>query len=217
MLKNFRFSSTWENFVKAVQKIKELVDSNKAYFAVGFLREFSLYMEDDVDLDESINTIIESEVIYLLRWYLDYYFDGKEIDEKVIWSAINAGRKEGIDEKELKQMVKNVQNKLEFVKDVLEIEYLLDRYRVKQEAVNLKLCDFKYNVYAYNLPDKQNFNFAIINMVCKDKLNGAMQGEEDLLVEHKRGESITFICDERDIDLWIAQLKEVQRKIKGES
>lgn len=43
------------------------------------------------------------------------------------------------------------------------------------------------------------------------------QGIEKILSRHEQGESITFICDEEDIDLMICALKEMKQKIKGES
>ena len=40
---------------------------------------------------------------------------------------------------------------------------------------------------------------------------------EKLFAQYEQGESITFICDEEDIDLMICMLEEMKQKIKGES
>lgn len=218
MIKKFIFTSTWDMFAEAVDVIKKLIDSNKAHWAVGFLNEFSLYVEDDADINLKIKTgtDIIDEIVYLLGWYLETACNGTEITEKEILKTINASQETFSDEKELKQTVKNVQNKLELVKDAFDTDHLVIRYKLKRDAVNLKLSDFKYNIYAQNLPDKGRSNFALIHMTCKRNLKGFLQGIKALLTEHEQGESVTFICDKEDIDLLIALLNEIKQTL-GES
>lgn len=217
MIKNFRYKSDWDDFFTAVKILKELVKSKQAFFSVGFWRSFSLIYTDNVCLNAEIDTIISDEIVYLLRWYLNRNKEGKEINEKEIRSLLDAGSKESVSEEEQALLVKKIENKLELVKDAFDVERLIVRYQLKQDAVNAKLSDFNYNIYTCEIPNQGNTSFAIVDMECKKKLQDVPQGIEKILSRHEQGESITFICDEEDIDLMICALKEMKQKIKGES
>ena len=216
MIKNFRYSSDWEDFVKAVEIIKEMLKSKQAFFSVGFLSSFTLGVVDDVCLEETIETIINDEIVYLLRWYLECNDAGKQVNEQEIRSVLKRGKGFKISEEEERLLVKSISNKLELVKDAFDIERLSARYQLKQNAVNAKLSDFNYNICTCDLPNQKKANFALIDMVCKRNLLDAPQGLEKILAQYEHGESITFICDEEDIDMMIGMLKEMKQKIKGE-
>ncbi len=217
MIKNFRYSSEWEDFIKAVDTLKELVKLEQAFFSVGFLSAFSLVLTDNTYLEAEVETIIYDEIVYLLRWYLECNIAGREVDEEEILLTLKKSKDINISEEEEKALVKNISNKLEFVKDAFDSERFVDRYYLKQNAVNAKLSDFKYNICSYNLPYQRKTSFALIDMVCKKDLRDVPQGIEKLFAQYEQGESITFICDEEDIDLMICMLEEMKQKIKGES
>ena len=84
MIKNFRYSSEWEDFIKAVDTLKELVKLEQAFFSVGFLSAFSLVLTDNTYLETEVETIIYDEIVYLLRWYLECNIAGREVDEEEI-------------------------------------------------------------------------------------------------------------------------------------
>ncbi len=216
MIKNFRYSSDWEDFVKAVEIIKEMLKLKQAFFSIGFLSPCALFLRDDVYLETDIETIMHDEVVYLLRWYLKCNDEGKQVDEKEIRLELKRGKGFKISEEEERLLIKSISNKLELVKDAFDIERLSVRYQLKQNAVNAKLSDFNYNICTCDLPNQKKANFALIDMVCKRNLLDAPQGLEKILAQYEQGESITFICDEEDIDMMIRMLKEMKQKIKGE-
>ncbi len=216
MIENFRYRSKWEDFEKAVDTARKLVDSGQAFWMVGFLDEFNMCLAEGVSIEEGMSKIITDEVIYLMRWYLAHKFYGLKTDENEIRSVLLAGAEFNMNGDELDSSVKMVQNKLELLIDAFDTERLTVRFKMKQEAVNLKLDEFKYNICKTSLPGGGSTDFAVVNMVCKKKLCGVEQGIERLLLANAQGESVTFICDEEDIDLWINELTEMKQKLKGE-
>lgn len=216
MNKNFRYSSSWENFEDAVKIIKELFKNQKAYWLAGFMEDFGLAF-DDAAYDElkDIQAILEQEILYLVYFCLiGREFSDKEKIRKEISNSTNS--KNNISDSEIDEMVLLVQNKFELVKDAFDIDRLRARYIMKKDSVNSKLADFKYNVMLQNLPNGNKAGCVLLNMACKKKLGDfGSEGIVELFEEKEPTTEITFICDEDDIDYLISQLEEIKQKIKG--
>lgn len=212
MIANFRYDSSWEDFSNAIKIVKGLIKQGKAYWLIGFLKDFDLYLnEEAIDvLDDKTIDILQDEVIYLLMWALN----GAEIDVEEMHEAMLANNK-NVSEDDIEAAVRSTQNKFELVKDSFDISTLSARYNLKKNSVNSKLCDFAYNIYTHNNAEEQSkTNCAIISMTCKRKFSELKaQGIGALLAEREQKE-ITFVCDETDLDILIRELKEIKQKIR---
>ena len=201
MVDGFRYTSPWEAFERAVWELKELLKRKDAYWAVGFMANFGLFIDDAIarKMEKDILDIMYNEIIYLLRWRLD----GGKIEKEDILEAASTADCE-IQEEELETLVKIVCNKFELVMDAFDAEQLAIRYKLKRNTVSPKLSDLKYDVNTQYMPDGHKINCVLVNMACKKKWNGCAEQSDD----------ITFICDEEDIDLWIGQLEEMRQRIR---
>lgn len=114
MVNNFRYDSPWEEFTQAVKEVKELVKSKKAFWAIGFLNEFDLFIYDSVAqlMDKKMLNIIYGEITYLLKLGLN---QGTLKEENV--RATIESTNMGAPKDELDMMVKSLCNKYEFVAD----------------------------------------------------------------------------------------------------
>lgn len=213
MIENFRYTSSWEKFEEAVKILKDLLKQGDAYWLIGFMGDFDLYIDDEVaeEMDEEILDILSDEVMYLLYWALDE----EDIDEEAMRNTITNAENE-VTESEMAEIVVSVRNKFELVKDAFDIEVLVRRYNLKKDSVSLKLSDLKYNVYANKMPNGKEVNCAFINIACKKDLGGMKpQGIGTLLAEKAPEQEVTFICDEDDIDVLIHHLEGIKRNLKG--
>ncbi|TGY97100.1 hypothetical protein E5329_06520 [Petralouisia muris] len=201
MIENFRYISPWNDFEDAIKEMKDVLKKKQAYWAVGFIDEFDLYIDNAAaeKMEKKTLDIIYDEILYLLKWKLEK----RKFREDDIRMAISAADDE-ISEEEEDLLVKAVYNKFELVQDAFEIDRLMARYNLKQNTVSPKLSDLRYDIGAYYMPDGSSVNCAHVNMACKKKLNGT---------DRENGE-ITFICDEEDIDFWIGHLEEMKQKIR---
>ncbi len=201
MIENFRYISPWDEFERAVREMKDVLKRKQAYWAIGFMDEFDLYIDDAVAENMTSETldIIYDEILYLLKWRLDK----KSFREDEVRMAISAAGDE-ISKEEEDLMFKAVCNKFELVQDMFEIDKLFLRYNMKQNTISPKLSDLKYDIGTSYLSDGSRINCALVNMVSKKKLDNSSKQSGD----------ITFICDEEDIDFWIGQLEEMKQKIR---
>ncbi len=201
MIENFRYISPWDEFERAVREMKDVLKRKQAYWAIGFMDEFDLYIDDAAAENMTSETldIIYDEILYLLKWRLDK----KSFREDEVRMAISAAGDE-ISKEEEDLMFKAVCNKFELVQDMFEIDKLFLRYNMKQNTISPKLSDLKYDIGTSYLSDGSRINCALVNMVSKKKLDNSSKQSGD----------ITFICDEEDIDFWIGQLEEMKQKIR---
>ena len=201
MVDGFRYASSWDEFERVVWELNDLLKRKDAYWAVGFMGKFDLFIDDAMadGMKENVLDIIYDEILYLLKWRLDENIMGEEDIRAVLFATDN-----GISEEELEEMAKIVCNKYELIMDVFDIEYLAMRYNWKRDTLSPKLANLRYDVSTQYIPDGHKINCVLVNMECRKKWNGCDQQSED----------ITFICDEEDIDLWISQLKEMQQRIR---
>lgn len=200
MIENFRYNSPWGDFENAVKDMKDALKKKQAYWAVGFMDEFDLYIDDKAaeEMKTGSLDIIYNEILYLLKWGLDKESFREDAMRMVISSTGDEISKEE------DSMVRAVYNKFELVQDSFETDRLAVRYNLKQNAISPKLSELKYNVEAFYMPDGSSVNCALVNMVCKKKLDESSGQSGD----------ITFICDEEDIDFLIGQLEEMRQKMR---
>lgn len=210
MVNNFRYDSPWEEFTQAVKEVKELVKSKKAFWAIGFLNEFDLFIYDSVAqlMDKKMLNIIYGEITYLLKLGLN---QGTLKEEKV--RATIESTNMGAPKDELDMMVKSLCNKYEFVADAFDIHNLSMRYNLKKNAISPKLSSFKYNIYTDYMPNGKAIDCALVSMACKKNMD-RMSGRKIDEFYDGQGADITFICDEEDLDLWIGELEELKQKIR---
>ncbi|MCM1252698.1 MAG: hypothetical protein NC321_07735 [Clostridium sp.] len=210
MIENFRYSSPWEQFEEAVRKLKDLIENEKAYWLVGYLREFDIYIDEieKVKLGEDILEIVNSEILYLLYETLN----GKDINEEKIEKTIRAVS-EDASEKSVRDAVMSLRNKFEFVKDSFDIEKLRKRYKLKKESVSAKISGFNYNIYTSNLSDGDKMNCAFINISSKKRL-AEMRDSITLFENDEKQTEVYFVCDKEDIDMLIHQLEIVKKKME---
>lgn len=210
MIENFRFSSSWEKFEEAVVILKELLKRNKAHWLVGYIKEFDIYIDEDEEeqLEEETLEIINSEIVYLLYESLNK----RAVNEDKIKEVIQEVSSEATEDN-VQQAIISFRNKLEFVKDSFEIDELLKRYELKEDSVNAKLSDFRYNIYKANLPDGGNINCAFISISSQKRLEG-IQKAISLFTNAEKKDEVCFMCDYEDINMMIHQLETVKKKME---
>ena len=69
MIENFRYISPWDEFEGAVREMKDVLKRKQAYWAIGFMDEFDLYIDDAAAENMTSETldIIYDEILYLLK------------------------------------------------------------------------------------------------------------------------------------------------------
>lgn len=211
MIENFRYNSSWEDYNKAVKLLKDLLKKGKAYWLIGFLKGFDLYIDDTVatDVDSYMAEIIYNEIVYLVMSVLEDSTINLEEMRKAILNVDGE-----ISEEELENALLSVQNKLELAKDSFDISELSLRYNLKRDAINSKLSDFEYNICTHNISDRTSIKCALINMECKKKVSEFREQGIGALFAEKQQQEITFICDETDINVWIQKLEEIRRRLR---
>lgn len=210
MIENFRYSSSWEKFEEAVKKLKDLIKDDKAYWLIGYLKEFDIYIDEveEAKLEEDILEIINSEILYLLSETLN----GKDINEEKIKKTIKSVSVD-VSEESIQEAVMSIRNKLEFVKDSFDIEMLKKRYKLKKESVSSKISGFNYNIYTSNLPDGEKVNFAFLNISVKKRLP-EMKDVISVFENAERQSEVDFICDKEDLNMLIHQLEMIKKKME---
>ena len=73
MIENFRYISPWNDFEDAIKEMKDVLKKKQAYWAVGFIDEFDLYIDNAAaeKMEKKTFDIIYDEILYLLKWRLE--------------------------------------------------------------------------------------------------------------------------------------------------
>lgn len=209
MIKNFRFNTPWEQFEEAVKVLKDLIKQKEAYWLLGCLRGFDLFIDDNIaeSLDKEILRIIYSEIMYLLYGAIN----GEDIDEEKMKKAILRESSE-TSEEDAQAAAMSVRNKFELVKDSFDFEQLRRRYKLKKESIHFKLSDFAYNICSSDLSDGEKINCAFINITAQKRLTD-MEDKDKTVPNSERQQEVYFVCDYEDIDMLIHQLEHVKKQM----
>lgn len=201
MIKYFRYNSPWEQFEEAVKQLKDLLERKKAFWLIGFLKDIDILVdESEGKLSEETESIIDDEILYLVRGILN----NKQLDYESIKRGI-CRNYENIPEEDLEASVVSVSNKLELVKDTFELDELLRRYKLKNHSVIHKMSGFDFNIITQSLPpDGEEVKCAVINLSTQKRI-----------AEDEKENDISFICDKDDVDVLIQLLQMVKTGMEG--
>lgn len=201
MIKYFRYNSPWEQFEEAVKQLKDLLERKKAFWLIGFLKDIDILVdESEGKLSEETESIIDDEILYLVRGILN----NKQLDYESIKRGI-CRNYENIPEEDLEASVVSVSNKLELVKDTFELDELLRRYKLKNHSVIHKMSGFDFNIITQSLPpDGEEVKCAVINLSTQKRI-----------AENEKENDISFICDKDDVDVLIQLLQMVKTGMEG--
>lgn len=213
MIKNFRYNSSWEDFSRTVSKICYLIQQKKAEWLIGFLKDFDLYIEEDAAFKSLSRTELEiayEEILYLLMGAIT----NSEIDTADLKRQLAENYGE-LSEKEIRDLITNIENKYELIKDSFNIAEMRNKYNYRKKSINSKLCQFEFNIC---IQDNENgtdeSRYALVRMTSQNNLPELDSKRIDQLISEREKKEVTFLCDETDIDILIAQLEEVKQKIR---
>lgn len=206
-MENYRYNSAWNEFVEAVDKLVELLKQGKVEFCIGIKRDFGLERMEPIDIDDTLYDIICDEVLYLIYEDLTEGLDEEELRSYLV--------KQELDEKEIKDNILLLKNKMEYVQDAIINKELKNRFNLKKGSLLNKISSLKCNLCEFALKPDEKVGHYIVQIGTRKELP-SFSGEKisDFMIGINSEEAINFICDKGDIEYLIRKLEKLKENMK---
>lgn len=203
--KGFRYRSPWDEFKTVVDFIKELLEHNRArliYTTDNLLLEMEEEEYANLPLEEdTFLQIINREFVVLLKkalkdsWETDSlrkYLRNLEIDRPY-------------EDTEIEEIVGMAERKYQYVIEQIVTKEEINRFYFKQGTICSNLLKVQYNINKYVIDEKNDVKYAMLKMITK---KNTIEENTDHVNE------MEFVCDIKDIEHLIDDLKEIKAKLQ---
>lgn len=202
----FRYRSSWEEFKTVIDFIKELLDKNEARIIYNNEDKVLLEMEEekyaDLPLEEdTFLRIVNAEFIALLQKGLKDSWETNSLRKHL--RTIESDKP--YDDMEIEEIVSMAERKYQYVIEKIVTREEINRFYFKQGTISSNLAEVQYNINKYIIDDKNDVKYALLKMISK---KSTIEGNKNNIKE------IEFVCDIKDIEHLIDDLKEIREKLQ---
>ena len=214
--KDFRFSSSFEDFEECVSIAKKLMEEKKCLILFGTIKKIDVelsitqfeYESMAFDLRwEAFNEILKTEITVIIEQNLE-----SEIEfERKLFSYL---KKNNLTDEECTRVCEIKIQKRKLVDNELMNDESIQRYKFKRKTLNKSLSSLEYEINKYVFDDEKEIKYVYMNIgACNNLLDEEIPIPLSKISVSDKEKRINFVCDKEDIQYMISKLNEIVKRL----